>query len=56
MAKKKRIENKLSTFTSAILGIFVEEPFRPKNYKQVCKVLGIRTKQERMWSTISLLI
>lgn len=42
MAKKKRIENKLSTFTSAILGIFVEEPFRPKNYKQVCKVLGIK--------------
>ena len=42
MAKKKRIENKLSTFTSAILGIFVEEPFRPKNYKQVCKIIGIK--------------
>lgn len=42
MAKKKRIENKLSTFTSAILGIFVEEPFRPKNYKQVCKIMGIK--------------
>ena len=42
MTKKKRIENKLSTFTNAILGIFVEEPFRPKNYKQVCKIMGIK--------------
>lgn len=42
MAKKKKIENKLSTFTSVILGIFADEPFRPKNYKQVCKVMGIR--------------
>ena len=42
MAKKKKIENKLSTFTSVILGIFVDEPFRPKNYKQVCKIMGIK--------------
>lgn len=42
MAKKKKIENKLSTFTSVILGIFADEPFRPKNYKQVCKVMGIK--------------
>ena len=42
MAKKKKIENKLSTFTSVILGIFADEPFRPKNYKQVCKIMGIR--------------
>lgn len=42
MAKKKRIENKLSTFTSVILGIFADDPFRPKNYKQVCKVMGIK--------------
>ena len=42
MAKKKRIENKLSTFTSVILGIFADEPFRPKNYKQVCKIMGIK--------------
>ena len=42
MAKKKKIDNKLSTFTSAIMGLFVEEPFRPKNYKQVCKKLGIK--------------
>ena len=31
MAKKKKIENKLSTFTSVILGILADEPFRPKN-------------------------
>ena len=37
MSKKKKIDNKLSTFTSAILSHFAEEPFRPKNYKQVCK-------------------
>ncbi len=42
MAKKKRIENKLSTFTSVILGIFADDPFRPKNYKQVCKAMGIK--------------
>jgi len=42
MAKKKKIENKLSTFTSVILGIFADDPFRPKNYKQVCKIMGIR--------------
>ncbi len=42
MPKKKKIENKLSTFTSVILGIFADEPFRPKNYKQVCKIMGIR--------------
>ena len=42
MAKKKKIENKLSTFTSVILGLFADEPFRPKNYKQVCKIMGIK--------------
>ena len=42
MPKKKKIENKLSTFTSVILGIFADEPFRPKNYKQVCKAMGIK--------------
>ena len=42
MPKKKKIENKLSTFTSVILGIFADEPFRPKNYKQVCKIMGIK--------------
>ncbi len=42
MPKKKKIENKLSTFTSVILGIFADAPFRPKNYKQVCKLMGIK--------------
>ena len=42
MAKKKKIENKLSTFTSVILGIFADQTFRPKNYKQVCKIMGIK--------------
>jgi ribonuclease R len=41
MGKKKKIENKLSVFTNAILSIFGENPFRPMNYKQICKVLGI---------------
>ena len=42
MAKKKKIENKLSTFTSVIMGIFADDPFRPKNYKQICKTMGIK--------------
>lgn len=42
MGKKKKIENKLSVFTAAILSIYGESPFRPMNYKQICKVLGIK--------------
>ena len=42
MGKKKKVSNKLSVFTNAILSIFGENPFKPMNYKQVCKVLGIR--------------
>ena len=42
MGKKKKIENKLSVFTTAILSIYGESPFRPMNYKQICKVLGIK--------------
>ena len=42
MKKKKKLENKLSVFTNAILSIFGENPFRPMNYKQICKILGIR--------------
>lgn len=42
MVKKKKIENKLSVFTNAILSIFGETPFKPMNYKQICKVLSIR--------------
>ena len=41
MSKKKKIENKLSVFTNSILSIFGETPFKPMNYKQICKVLGI---------------
>ena len=42
MGKRKKIENKLSVFTNAILSIFGENPFRPMNYKQICKILGIK--------------
>ena len=42
MGKKKKIENKLSVFTNAILSIYGESPFRPMNYKQICKVLAIK--------------
>ena len=42
MGKKQKIANKLSVFTNAILSIFGENPFKPMNYKQICKVLGIR--------------
>ena len=42
MGKKRKLENKLSVFTNAILSIFGENPFRPMNYKQICKVLAIR--------------
>ena len=42
MGKKKKLENKLSVFTNSILSIFGENPFRPMNYKQICKILGIK--------------
>ena len=42
MKKKKKLENKLTVFTNAILSIFGENPFKPMNYKQICKILGIR--------------
>lgn len=42
MGKKKKLENKLTVFTNAILSIFGETPFKPMNYKQICKLLGIR--------------
>ena len=42
MGKKKKLENKLTVFTNAILSIFGETPFKPMNYKQICKILGIR--------------
>ena len=42
MGKKNKIENKLSVFTNAILSIYGENPFKPMNYKQICKILAIR--------------
>jgi ribonuclease R len=42
MGKKKKIENKLSVFTNAILSIYGENPFKPMNYKQICKILAIK--------------
>ena len=42
MKKKRKLENKLTVFTNAILSIFGETPFKPMNYKQICKILGIR--------------
>lgn len=41
MAKKNK-NNNLSTFVNTILSIFGENPFRPMNYKQVAKIMGIR--------------
>lgn len=44
MAKKKASTGKKSTFTSTILSIFGENPFKPYNYKQIAKLLGIKDK------------
>lgn len=41
MARKNK-NNNLSTFVNTILSIFGENPFRPMNYKQVAKIMGIR--------------
>ncbi len=42
MAKKKKIKNTLSVFTSTILSIYAANPFKPMNYKQICKAMGIK--------------
>lgn len=42
MTKRKIIDNKLSTFIGAILSIYGENPSRSLNYKQVCKIMGIK--------------
>lgn len=45
MAKKaKKGEGKKDTFTNTILSIFGANPFKPYNYKQVSKMLGIKDK------------
>jgi ribonuclease R len=42
MAKKQKIDNKMSTFVNTILSIYGENPFRALNYKQICKIMGIK--------------
>ncbi|HOI32155.1 MAG: ribonuclease R [Bacteroidales bacterium] len=44
MAKKKSTLGTKSTFTNTILSIFGEQPFKPFNYKQISKLLGIKDK------------
>lgn len=39
---KKNIDNKLGTFVNTILSIFGENPTQSLNYKQVCRIMGIR--------------
>lgn len=41
MSKKKQ-RNSLSTFVNTILRIFGEHPFKPMNYKQIAKIMGVR--------------
>lgn len=40
MSRKKT--NSLSTFVNTILRIFGEHPFKPMNYKQLAKIMGVR--------------
>lgn len=42
MTKKKDKKNSLSTFVNTILRIFGEHPFKPMNYKQIAKIMGVR--------------
>ncbi|MBU2465486.1 MAG: ribonuclease R [Bacteroidetes bacterium] len=44
MAKKKSTTGKKDTFTNTILSIFSEQPFKPFNYKQIAKLLGVKDK------------
>jgi ribonuclease R len=40
MSRKKT--NSLSTFVNTILRIYGEHPFKPMNYKQIAKIMGVR--------------
>lgn len=40
MSRKK--SNSLSTFVNTILRIFGEHPYKPMNYKQLAKIMGVR--------------
>jgi len=44
MAKKKKSTGSKSTFTNTILSIFGEQPYKPFNYKQIAKLLGVKDK------------
>ncbi|MBQ3843411.1 MAG: ribonuclease R [Bacteroidales bacterium] len=39
---KNKSKNSLSTFVNTILRIFGEHPFKPMNYKQLAKIMGVR--------------
>lgn len=39
---KNKSKNSLSTFVNTILRIFGEHPFKPMNYKQIAKIMGVR--------------
>ena len=40
--KKPKHSNSLSTFVNTILRIYVEHPFKPMNYMQIAKIMGVR--------------
>lgn len=42
MSKKKSKNTSLSTFVNTILRVFGEHPFKPLNYKQLAKIIGVR--------------
>ncbi|MGN0033268.1 MAG: ribonuclease R [Candidatus Limimorpha sp.] len=42
MSKKKSKNTSLSTFVNTILRVFGEHSFKPMNYRQVAKILGVR--------------
>ena len=49
---------KQSTLYHAILSVYGANPFKPMNYKQVAKVIGIRDKagKDMVYNTITLVI
>ncbi len=45
--KKKSRSGKKNTFANTILSIFGDNPFKPYNYKQISKLLGIKDKASK---------
>jgi len=45
--KKKPPSGKKNIFAGTILSIFGENPYKPYNYKQISKALGIKDKAEK---------